>query len=209
MDPLSRANEGHVPSAAGSLPAASVSDAFRTTRKTQGAESLAAAQSASDRSGGQRGFRRTRAVGNAAGRGGRPGAGDQPCAIEPRALDEAASSAHRTPVPDQPRLGDVPAQGCGRRDHAVEFPAVSVGRAVGGRAGRRQSRDDQDVGVHATHDGTVEPHAARVLCRRRGRGVRRRSRSRRRLFPHCRSTTSSSPGRPPWACTSCVLHRRT
>ena len=149
------------------------------------------------------------AVGDTAGRGGRPGTGDQPRALQPGALDEAASPAHRTPVPHQPRLGDVPAQGRGRRDHSVEFSALSVGRAAGGRAGRRQSRDDQDVGVHAAHDGTARAACcASALPKTRSRCSAAKSRPR-RLSPRCRSTTSSSPGRPPWACTSCVPHPRT
>ena len=57
---------------------------------------------------------------------------------------------------------------------AVELPAVPVGRPAGRGAGRRQPRDDQDVGAVAAHDRAAGEDAGRRLRRRRGRGVRRR-----------------------------------
>ena len=83
---------------------------------------------------------------------------------------------------DEPGLGRVPAQGRGRRDRAVEFSALSLGRSARCRARRRQPRDDQDVRVHAADHRVARPDAEREVSRGPGRGVRRRARGRAGVF---------------------------
>ena len=115
-------------------------------------------------------------------------------APQAREVDEAAAPPRLRAVCHRLESRHSPAQGRGGHRGAVELSALSRHQPAHQRARRRQPRHGQDGHELAAHLPAPGREGPRAVPRRHCSPFCRACAP--RIFPPCRSTTSSSPARP-------------